>query len=275
MRIGFVGTGSMGSLLIEALITSKAAVPEQIIAYNRTPSKVAQLAGRFPGLTVATDNAEVASEAELLLLCVKPFEYKAALSQFAHLLTPEHILVTITSPVKLVELEALVPSQVVRAIPSITNAALSGLTLLEFGNNVSPSTKDQILHLFSQISSPLEVEEKFLRVAADISSCGPAFISYILQQMIQAAVDETGITKEAATFLTTRMIVGVAGLLEKEIFTLPTLQERVCVPGGITGEGLIALQKGIPGVFEDVFRRTHHKYAEDCREMTEHLVNEK
>jgi competence protein ComER len=107
-----------------------------------------------------------------------------------------------------------------------------------------------------------------LRVASDITSCGPAFLSYILQQMINDAVSETGVSQEAATYLTTQMFIGMADLLKADIFTLPSLQERVCVPGGITGEGLTALQNGIPGIFADVFRRTHAKFAED-QEQTE------
>lgn len=271
MQIGFIGTGSMGSLLIEAFIASKAAHPAQIIAYNRTPAKVAELSHKHPGLIIAKDNLEVARNAQLLFLCVKPFEYKQALSQFSQGLSSDHILVTITSPVKLRELEELVPCQVIRAVPSITNAALSGLTLLEYGARATPASREIVLSLFAQISRPLEVEEKFLRIASDISSCGPAFLSYVLQQMIQAAVDEIGISEEAATFLTTQMVIGLAGLLEKEIFSLPTLQEKVCVPGGITGEGLIALKNGIPGVFNEVFQRTHAKFAEDLHEMSQHL----
>jgi competence protein ComER len=271
MIIGFVGTGSMGSLLLEAFIASQVAHPRQIIACNRTRSKVDILAQRYPGLIVANDNKEVAANANVLLLCVKPFEYKQALTQLAGALTEEHILVTITSPVILSELEQLVPCQVIRVVPSITNAAQSGLTLFEYGERSSPEARSTVLSLFSKISDPIEVEEKFLRVASDISSCGPAFISYILQQMIDAAVEETGISKEAATFLTTRMLVGMAELLEREIFSLPTLQERVCVPGGITGEGLLALKKGMPGIFNEVFKRTHAKFAEDRHEMSKHL----
>ncbi|NGQ94171.1 late competence protein ComER [Brevibacillus sp. SYP-B805] len=272
MHIGFVGTGSMGSLLIDAFIAAQAVPPRQIIASNRTLSKAEKLAERHPGLQVAGDNTEVARSAQLLLLCVKPFEYRQALNQLREALSPEHILVTITSPVKLHELEQLVPCQVIRVVPSITNAAHSGLTLFEYGERTTPEARSRVLSLFSRISCPLEVEEKFLRIASDISSCGPAFVSYILQHMIQSAVEETGISREAATFLTTQMIIGFADLLKREIFTLPALQERVCVPGGITGEGLIALENSIPGVFNEVFRRTHAKFAEDRHEMSSHLL---
>jgi competence protein ComER len=262
----------MGSILINSLIASKALQPNQIVASNRTPSKVEALAQIHAGLQVAYDNVDVAKRSDVIFLCVKPHEYRRALDQMADALTPSHLLITITSPVRLSELEKLIPCTVARVVPSITNAASSGLTLLEYGSRVTSVQREWIASLFSKVSHPVEIEEQYLRVSSDICSCGPAFMSYILQQMIQSAVEETKISREAAVQLTTHMIIGLADLLKGEYFTLPELQQRVCVPGGITGEGLKALEKGIPGVFNDVFRRTHEKFAEDRVEMSKQFV---
>ncbi|WNC16828.1 late competence protein ComER [Brevibacillus brevis] len=271
-RIGFIGTGSMGSILIEALLSAKALSPSQIVIYNRTPAKADALAERHPGLLIASDNADLAKQVKVLLLCVKPLEYRAMLEQLAPALGPEHLVITITSPIKLDQLEDQVPCAVARVVPSITNAARSGISLCEFGSRIQEPQKKYILNLFSHISHPVLVTEKFLRVASDITSCGPAFLSYLLQQMIQDASTETGISQEAATYLATQMLIGMADLLKENVFTLPTLQQRVCVPGGITGEGLVALENGVPGLFAEVFRRTHAKFAED-KVMTMHMLS--
>jgi competence protein ComER len=272
-RIGFIGTGSMGTILIEALLSSKALSPGQIMIGNRTPAKAERLAELYPGLVVAPSNAELAEAAKVLLLCVKPLEYKVLLEQITPVLTPEHLLITITSPIKLSLLEERVPCAVARVVPSITNAARSGISLCEFGSRIDEAQKQYILKLFSSISHPTMVSEAFLRVTSDITSCGPAFLSYILQQMIQEAVNETGISEDAATYLTTQMFIGMADLLKEDIFTLPSLQQRVCVPGGITGEGLIPLKEGIPGLFTEVYRRTHAKFAEDQELVEQRLTN--
>lgn len=262
-RIGVIGTGSMGSILLEAWLTSKAFSPTEFVVHNRTPAKAVRLAEQYPGLNVAHNQAEVAQACSILLLCVKPSEYMVLLEQLAPALTANHLLITITSPIRLVQLEEQVPCPVARVVPSITNAAGSGVSLCEFGTRITEQQRQTIFSLFATISQPLEISEAFLRVSSDITSCGPAFLSYILQHMIEDAQKETGISHEAATYLVTHMLIGMGELLKQELFTLPTLQQRVCVPGGITGEGLVALQNGIPGVFADVFRRTHAKFAED------------
>ncbi|MGC5328519.1 late competence protein ComER [Brevibacillus sp. SYSU BS000544] len=272
MQVGFIGTGSMGSILIRSFITSRALSPEQIIAYNRTPSKALSLAQEYRGISIAESNSEVVEKCDILFLCVKPFEYRQVLQQVKQHFRAEQILITITSPVDIADLEQLVPCPVIRVVPSITNAASSGLTLIEFGSQVTEGVRQTILSLVSHISRPIEVKQTFLRIASDISSCGPAFLSYILQQMIESAVQDYKISPEAATYLTTQMVIGFADLLKQEIFSLPALQERVCVPKGITGEGLSALQEHIPGVFNEVFHKTHAKFEEDCDEMKSQLV---
>ncbi|GAA4705941.1 late competence protein ComER [Brevibacillus fulvus] len=271
MQIGFIGTGSMGSIIIDALLTSRSLQPSQIIAANRTLAKVELLAERHPGLVVAANNDEVVRRAEIVVVCVKPFEYRQALEQFADALTAQHVLITITSPIPLEDLAQLVPCPVVRVVPSITNAALGGMVLCEFGPQATESLRKRIYQLFSALGQPVEVTFSLLRIASDISSCGPAFLSYLLQQMIEAAVVETGISREAATFFTTQMVLGFSKLLEKEIFTLPELEARVVVPAGITGQGLIPLKEHVPGLFHEVFKRTHQKFAEDIEEVKKYL----
>lgn len=91
----------------------------------------------------------------------------------------------------------------------------------------------------------------------------PAFFSYLLQAFIDAAVEQTKITHEEATTLASEMVIGMGKLLEKEIFTLPTLQEKVCVKGGVTGEGIQILKEHGGDMFHKLFERTHKKYAED------------
>ncbi len=88
-------------------------------------------------------------------------------------------------------------------------------------------------------------------------------MSYLVQRFIDAAVEETDITKEEAVIMSTEMLVGLGKLLETGHYTLPALQEKVCVKGGVTGEGLKALESGVQDMFNRVFQRTHDKYDED------------
>jgi competence protein ComER len=113
------------------------------------------------------------------------------------------------------------------------------------------------------MSKPVAIDQTITRVSSDIVSCGPAFFSFLLQRFIDAAVQETNISEEEATVMASDMIIGMGKLLEKEIFTLPTLQDKVCVKGGVTGEGIKVLEAELGEMFVHVFQKTHEKFDED------------
>ncbi|MEH7379881.1 late competence protein ComER [Bacillus sp. JJ1533] len=269
MKIGFIGTGNMGKILIESFVESLAVPPSKLTITNRTIEKAIAIKNSLPDITVAATNEEVVKGSDLIFICVKPLEIHPLLHQLSCFLTSNKCIVSITSPISVEQLESLVNCQVARIIPSITNRALTGVSLFTFGNSISNRFKDYLENLFEQISTPVYINHEVTRVASDIVSCGPAFFAYLLRRFVEAAVKETKITEEQATKLASEMIIGMGKLLEKGIYTLPTLQEKVCVKGGITGEGINAMEEHIGELFEEVFRSTHRKFDEDISEVNE------
>ena len=267
MKVGFIGTGNMGSILVEAFLAVNALRPDQIIASNRTREKVLALQERYPGLTAAEDNVHTVQDSELIFLCVKPLEFKRVIDNIHPFLHANQLVISITSPVLIEDLEKQLPCKIAKVIPSITNSVAAGASLMMFGSRCQEKDRKLIRDLFSQISRPLEIQESKTRVSSDIVSCGPAFMSYLLQQFIEAAVEETGISREEATFLTSEMVIGLAALISRGPYDLPTLQQKVCVPGGITGAGILALEQ-IGDTFNHVFKNTHRKYDEDLKEVS-------
>jgi competence protein ComER len=187
-------------------------------------------------------------------------------------LTKEKCVVSITSPINVEQLESVFPCSVARAIPSITNRALSGVSLLTFGQHCDEEWKTTLINLLNHISTPLEIDERITRVSSDIVSCGPAFFSYLTQRFIQAAVIETDIDESDATILASEMLIGLGELLRKGHYTLPTLQEKVCVKGGITGKGIEVLEKELGNVFEHLFQATHLKFEDDLANTKKQFV---
>lgn len=272
MKAGFIGTGSMGSILIEAFIHSGAFNPEQIIAGNRTIRKAELLAETYPGLKVAQSNREVVLGSDIIFLCVKPSEFKKVIDEIKEDVLPSQFIISITSPVLIKHLESLLPAKISKIIPSITNYVLSGATLCIHGNRMQPEDKEWLENLFAHISSPIRVSENFTRISSDLSSCGPAFLAHFIQSFIDAAVEVTGISPEEATLLASEMTLGTGKLLTTGGLNPLTLQKRVSVPGGITSEGLRILDEELANVFTRVIRATHAKYHEDLEKTEQQLT---
>ncbi|MCM3588861.1 late competence protein ComER [Mesobacillus maritimus] len=263
MKIGMIGTGNMGRILAEALIDGNAVSPSSMIVTNRTLMKAAELKKAYPGITVESSAVAVAEQADAIFVCVKPHDVYPLLQELKQSLTNDKCIISITSPISVDQLESTVTCSVARAIPSITNRALAGVSLITYGKRCSDEWKEQLNSLLHSISKPVEINPNITRVASDIVSCGPAFFSYLTQQFILAAVKKTEIDYETATKLTSEMLIGLGELLNREFYTLPTLQEKVCVKGGITGEGIKILESELGAIFEHLFEATHGKFEDD------------
>lgn len=273
MKIGVIGTGSMGTILLESFVDARVYIEHDFMMTNRSIGKSYALSEQLPMIEVVDRSTELVQYCDLIFICVKPLQFPDLLREVKSYVTSDTIIISITSPITVTQLEEMVPCKVARAIPSILNRAMTGPSLLSFGERCTENDKAVIHQLMSTISKPLVIDESITRVSSDIVSCGPAFMSYLLQQFIDGATRQTKISKEDATTLTTNMIIGLGKLLEKEFYTLPTLQERVCVPGGITGEGIKVLEQEVGYMFDHLFQQTHAKYYED-QELISQSLNE-
>ncbi|WP_173916080.1 late competence protein ComER [Halobacillus sp. Marseille-Q1614] len=265
MRYGIIGTGNMGSLLTQSLISSGALNTERVTVYNRTLEKAERLQSFINGLKISPSIEKLQDESDIIFICVKPHDYHHILSQLKP--SASQCVVSITSPVSVTDLEDRLPCQVARIVPSITNQAHAGVSLFTFGQSVTEEYKEELIKVFSSISRPVEIEEPYIRVASDIVSCGPAFVGFLLENMIKAAHEVGDIPMDKATELMQEMVVGLGGLLEKKIFTFPELIKKVTVKGGVTGEGITALEENINDTFVEMFKATHYKHYLDKQSL--------
>ncbi|KGX93559.1 competence protein ComER [Pontibacillus halophilus JSM 076056 = DSM 19796] len=263
MKWGIIGTGNMGRMLAEVWIEKQVVKPEDLYVTNRNLDKAIGLQALYREITIVESVEELAEHADVLFICTKPLDIHPLLVRMSPYLTKQQCLVSITSPYSVEELEELVPCQVARIIPSITNRAHAGVSLVTYGSGVSPVMKAYLEQSVKLYSTPLNIKEEITRVASDIVSCGPAFYSFVTQKFVEAATSETEISKDEATIMATEMLIGLGKLLEEGHYTLKTLQEKVSVKGGVTGEGIRVMEKEMATVFHHVIQATHDKYAED------------
>jgi competence protein ComER len=268
MKIGVIGTGNMGTILIEAWLETKTVKPTDLIITNRTLSKALAIQKKYFGIEVANTAVELVTLADVIFICVKPLQFHSLLQTLKPYINRDHLLVSITSPLSVSQLENELSCSCARFIPSITNRACSGVSLLSYHKNCTQECRGFLQKLANGISTPIIIENEITRVSSDIVSCGPAFFSFLAQSFIDAACESTEIDRKTATILTEKMLIGLGDLLGKGIYTLPTLQEKVSVKGGITGEGIKVLEAAkMQEIFTDLFRATHEKFEEDIEEI--------
>lgn len=252
LRIGIIGTGSMGGMLAKAWATAGKA---EVFVYNRTPEKARDVARQVPRIHVASSAQDVARFADIVVVCTRASDGRALLDQIGDVLAPSQILATSISTIPLADLEACTRAKVAKIIPSIVQSIQSGVLLVSYGSRFDGPDQECFESILGQISLPFTVGEDQLRVCSDLTSCGPAFIASILNAWAEAAAKTGLITRGEAEFLITHTFTSTAHLFLSGQSAADVLR-RVKVPGGVTEAGLEVLDGRVRGVFEDLHAQT-------------------
>jgi competence protein ComER len=271
MRWGVIGTGNMGSVLIDAWLTNGVVEQNKLSIHNRTLSKAYDIKDTYTNIQVCNSPEAVVQKSDIIFVCVKPLQVLPLLKLLKPHLNPSQCIISITSPISVKELEQAVPCQTARIIPSITNRAGYGVTLATFSDDMDEAMKGYLRQSLRLFSEPVEIDESITRVSSDIVSCGPAFISYLVQSFIRAGNEYADLDTEKGYFLAEKMIVGFGKLIEDGHYSLEELQKKVTVAGGVTGAGLKVFDQELGDLFIHLFEATHNKYYEDREKVQDQL----
>lgn len=242
MKIGFIGTGNMGS----ALARAAAKGGHTLLLANRTPAKAAALAKELGG--TVCPNAEAAETAELLFLGVKPQGLPGLAGELAPVLQARKgnapVVVSMATAVTLRELDAMLGGglPLIRIMPN-TPAAVGAGTILYAAQNVTDAQLNAFRAVLAQAGLLLPLPEAQIDAASAISGCGPAFCFQFADALALGGV-RAGLSYPDACRLAAQTMLGAAEMLLQGGEAPDVLKMRVCSPAGTTIEGVLALEQG-------------------------------
>jgi competence protein ComER len=269
-RIGIIGTGRLGGMLIRGFINKKAVSPDSVYIFNRSAEKAQKFKTEFPGINLAKSSKEVAEQADWLFICVKPLDLPALLQEIGTKVPKGKLFIsTLLSP-PLKELDRLLEGGIVRIYPSVTQSTGHGVTLAAFGRQVAEEEKNELIALLDHIGKTFTVPEEHFRLCGDITSCGPAFMAYMVGSLANEAMQH-GIERELAVEMAKETMLGTALLLKERNITFDELVGEVATPGGCTEEGIKVLKCSLPETVEKVFQVTAAKENAVTAKVMEHF----
>lgn len=261
MHAGFIGTGTMGGMLVRGLLRSKALTPDEVWAANRSPAKLDVLAGEYPGIHVASPK-QIAAKCDLILLCVGGGDTASVLAQMDTELYPGQLLITTAGVIPLQALEDRVPCRVAKLIPSVTQEIGAGIALLMYGRRITAEDRNLLEHLLGRICRPVVIPEALARPAIGLTSGGPALLAYVLQSMADEAIRcNPELSPELARELVQETAVATTRLLLEGNMTMQEIVRRVAVPGGMTAHAIQILSQRVPQAWQAIFRETADREA--------------
>jgi pyrroline-5-carboxylate reductase len=268
-RYGFIGTGSMGSMLVRKFTGSGIIAPADIAASSKTGISSRALAEKT-GITAAPSNTAVAADADVLFICVKPAEVRSVLEETQGVLGQEALIVSIAGSVSLANLVkwAGPDHRFVRVIPSVAAEQESGISLVAWGRGIKPEDRALVLKLFNAIGTAVETDEGNFDLYADLTSCAPAYISAMMRELASAAVRTGTIEPPLAEYLLRETLIGTARILDNDSTGFDTVITRVATKGGNTEEGVKVLEARLPAVFDGVLCATRKKRQATAERLT-------
>lgn len=269
-KAGFIGYGSMGSMLVTGFIKTGALAPDDIIVSTRTKSKLDPVMETWPQLTVARDNKEAAEQAQYLFVCVEPAEVKEILTEIRDALHAGSIIVSIAGSVSMKNIENVTGGKVIRLIPSLTSEVNEGISLVDYNALISPEEAACFEALMGRLGAVKRIPENEFGLATVLTSCGPGLFAAMLAELTSAALRQgSTLDGEDVRDMVMRTFYGTAKVLLDKNMGFDEMVQRVATRGGITEEGAKALRAGLPETFDQMFEATLAKRDKACRQIDE------
>jgi pyrroline-5-carboxylate reductase len=244
VRVAVLGAGKMGGILLQAFLKENLFSDEKIHATVNHAEKAVALSTQW-GVDVSTDNLKAASEADLILIGVKPFQVPDLIAEIKPALTPEKTLVSFAASVKTKAIEeaAGIDIAVVRAMPNTPAALAAGVTALCRGRFVSDKKMELAQRIFETVGRTVTVDEKHMDAVTGLSGSGPAYIYIIIEALAEAGV-KVGLPRDTATQLAAQTAYGASKMVLETGYHPALLKDAVTTPAGCTIDGILELEEG-------------------------------
>ncbi len=271
IKIGFIGYGSMGSMLLHGFVSAGLIQEHEIIVTTKTQSKLEGIRQNFPQLQIGKNNVEVAKEAKYIFICVKPLEVNHVLDEIKAVTTEDTHIISIAASVTIEKIEKIMNGKVTKVIPSLTSEAKAGISLVCHNDKVNQEEADFIESLLGGISRVKIIDEQNFQAATELTSCGPALLAAMVQEFVQAGLRHSNLSPADVEEMVIQTLAGTTKLMVEKNMEFEDIIGRVATKGGITEEGVKVLQQGLPEVFDQMFAKTLNK-RRDVAQKVEDLI---
>ncbi len=212
---------------------------------------------------VVTFDQEVLTQADLIMLAVKPKDMLTTLAQLKPRISPASIILSVAAGIAIAQIRQLLPELgIVRTMPNVCSEIGTSVTGISF-DNVAEEDKSWVMSLMNLLGHVVEMPEHLLNPMTALYGSGPAYVYVFLQAIIRAAED-LGIPPEHARELAAHMVLGASqkALMDSDK-SLDQLVSQVVSPGGTTEAMLRVLdQLGWQDIMHQALKAAGEKAAQ-------------
>ena len=194
-KLGFIGTGKMGSALIKGICNAGLFSPSGVYASDLYEPSLDELK-QNAGVNVSTDNAATVINSDIIVLAVKPQILKKVIAGIKEDIGSDKLVISIAAGVKLADIEREFNegTRVIRVMPNIAATVAEAASAITQGSNASKEDAEDALAIFGSVGSAIQVPENLMDAVTGLSAVDLHIYSLLLKQwqMVLYMRDLTG-----------------------------------------------------------------------------------
>ena len=243
-KLAFIGGGNMAEALVRGFLDSGIVRPDSICISDIVTGRLAHLRRTFRVRT-SPDNATAVSDADIVILAVKPQSMEVALDAIAPIIRDSHLIVSIMAGVPTHRIEARLGGRgrVVRVMPNTPALVGKGATGVAGGKKARRKDLETVVEFFEAVGRAVVVSESQMDAVTGLSGSGPAYVALMIEALADGGV-LMGLSRETALMLAAQTVAGAADMVLETGEHPGRLKDWVTSPGGTTIAGLAALEDG-------------------------------
>jgi pyrroline-5-carboxylate reductase len=264
--LGFIGAGKLAGSVIRGLLLKNFCAPGAILVSEPNVETRAQLTHEL-GISLTTDNAEVAGKAETVFLGVKPQMVLPILRELGGTIANK-LVVSLAAGIRIVQMEEVTAARIMRVLSNTPSAIGRAASAFAGGQRASDQDREKVRAMFGAIGLVVEVDDEQIDAVTALAGSGPAFV-YAMIEALARGGEKMGLNKEASLQLAAQTALGAAEMMVTSGKSPQELIRMVVTPGGTTAAGLRVMEeRSVDAALTDAVEAATKRGREMAREFT-------
>jgi pyrroline-5-carboxylate reductase len=243
LKLGFIGCGNMATAMMKGIIENHIIEKEEIIGADVSDVGLEKAKTEL-GIHVTKSNTDVAAQADILVLSVKPQFYETVIAEIKDEIRDNQLVVTIAPGKTLQWLAQQFGKEVkiIRTMPNTPALVGEGITGVCYNDNVTTQELEQVTTILKGFGKCELIPEHLMDVVVSVSGSSPAYVFMFIEAMADAAVAD-GMPRAQAYEFAAQSVLGSAKMVLETGKHPGELKDMVCSPGGTTIEAVRVLEE--------------------------------
>ena len=176
-KIGMIGCGKMGAILLQGILRRSLVSAGQILVADAVRERIEEIRKAHPEM-VAEENGNLARQADILILAVKPQNMSALLDEISAAVHPGQLIISIAAGISTRQIEKHFsgPVRVVRVMPNTPALVGEGATALAAGSSATAADLETAGRIFEAVGLTVTVAENLMDAVTGLSGSGPGYV---------------------------------------------------------------------------------------------------